>query len=98
MGRASRKKYTPEFNAKMVLEALKDRSSLTELSEKYEVSSVMISRRKNESLANASGAFGSGTARAESEKEKEKDRLHRKIGELEIELDFAKRVSKSWGS
>lgn len=48
MGKTRRKKYTSEFKAKVVLEALKERSSLTELSEKYEVSSVMISRWKNQ--------------------------------------------------
>ena len=97
MGKTSRRKYTPEFKAKVVLEALKERSSLTELSEKYEVSSVMISRWKNEFLSNASAAFGGGTARAESERQKERDWLHRKFGELEMELDFAKRVSKKLG-
>ena len=42
MGKTTRKKYTPEFKAKVALEALKEQSTLAELAKKYEVSQVMI--------------------------------------------------------
>ena len=58
MGKTTRKKYTPEFKAKVALEALKEQSTLAELAKKYEVSQVMISRWKGELLKNAGAAFG----------------------------------------
>ena len=40
----TRKKYDPTFKAKVAIEAIKERETLNELSAKYEVSPVMISR------------------------------------------------------
>lgn len=42
----SRKKYDAKFKAKVAIEAIKERETLSELAAKYEVSPVMISRRK----------------------------------------------------
>jgi len=61
------------------LEAIKEREILNELAVKYEVSPVMISRRKKEFI------------------EREKDRYLRVIGDLQMQLDFAKRVSRKFG-
>ena len=58
MGKTTRKKYTPEFKAKVALEALKEQSTLAELAKKYEVSQVMIGRWRGELLKNAGAAFG----------------------------------------
>ena len=51
---------------------------------------------KDEFLANTSKVFESD--RATRQQEKQIDNLHRKIGELEMELDFAKRASRALGS
>lgn len=40
----TRKKYDAKFKAKVAIEALKERETLNELSTKYEISPVMISR------------------------------------------------------
>ena len=52
----TRRRFSGEFKFKVVVEALKERHSLAELSQKYEVSQVMISRWKSE-------FFGSRSAR-----------------------------------
>ena len=44
----TRKKYDAKFEAKVALEAIKQRETLNELAVKYEVSPVMISRWNQE--------------------------------------------------
>lgn len=96
MKKATRRKFTPEFKAKVAIEALKENTTLTELSEKFEVSSILISRWKKEFITNSAAAFTDGVM-SEERYQKEKDKLHAKIGELEMQLDFAKRVSRKLG-
>lgn len=95
MGNNSRKKYSADFKAKVALEALKEQMTLPELEKKHGVSQYMISRWKNELMKNASQTFGATCS--EESHQKEVDNLHRKIGELEIMLDFAKKVSRKLG-
>lgn len=46
----SRRKFSPEFKAKIALEALSNTYTLSELANKYEIHEVMISRWKKELL------------------------------------------------
>lgn len=92
----TRKKYDAKFKAKVAIEALKERETLNELAEKYELAPVMISRWKKEFIENSSAAFETPKA-DDASLEKQKDRYLRKIGDLEMQLDFAKRVSGKLG-
>ena len=96
MGKNSRRRFTAEFKARVAIEALREQSTLAELASKYEVSQAQISRWKSEFVANAA-AFGGSTPRTEKEAQAERDRHLRKIGELEMKLDFAKRASRALG-
>ena len=92
----SRKKYDAKFKAKVALDAIKERETLNELAAKYEVSPVMISRWKKEFIENSAAAFE--TPKIDDEAiQKQKDQYLRKIGDLEMQLDFAKRVSRKLG-
>ena len=55
----------------------------------------MVYQWKDELLSNASKVFESN--RATRHQEKQIDNLHRKIGELEMELNFAKWASRALG-
>jgi transposase-like protein len=57
MTKKTRRKFTPEFKAKVVLEAAKDQLTLAQLSQKFEVIAVTISKWKSEFLANLSATF-----------------------------------------
>jgi transposase-like protein len=49
----SRRKFQPEFKAKLAIEALKERESLAELSKRFEVHPNQISLWNREFLDNA---------------------------------------------
>ena len=46
--KTTRRKFTPEFKAKLALEVLKESSAKGDLAKKYEISPEMISRWKNQ--------------------------------------------------
>ncbi len=93
--KTTRRKFTAEFKAKVALDAIKEQQSLSELSRKYEVSSVMTSRWKGEFLANAAAVF---TNISEAEKSTEDvEKLYAQIGKLKVEVDFLKKVSARLG-
>lgn len=97
MGKSTGRKHTAEFKAKGAIEALKEHLTLSELSTKYELSQAQISHWKVEFLKNAAAAFGGSTERTDKEVLAERNRHLRKIGELEMKLDFAKRASEVLG-
>jgi len=85
-----RRKYTSKFKTKVVLEALKERHSLAELAQKYQIHPTQISSWKRDFLDGAEQVFESGKKDKRSEADKEKDRLLKAIGELKVENDFLK--------
>ncbi len=85
-----RRKYTSKFKTKVVLEALKERHSLAELAQKYQIHPTQISSWKRDFLDLAEQVFESGKKDKRSEAEKKNDQLLKTIGELKVENDFLK--------
>lgn len=85
----SRRKFSAAFKAQVAIEALKERSSLTELAKRFKVHAVQISKWKQEFLENASAAFDSEEGHQDVEQEKQE--LYAKIGQLEMERDWLKK-------
>lgn len=46
MEKQTRRKFSSAFNAKVALEAVKNQQTLAQLAKKYELSPVVISKRK----------------------------------------------------
>jgi transposase len=89
----SRRKFTPEFKKKVVLEALKERNTIQELAAKYEVHPQQITDWKKHFLSNSETVFerpGSEEGKA-SEQEKLIEQLYAQIGQLKVENDFLKK-------
>ena len=84
----SRKKHSSGLKTKIVLEALQERISIQELGKKYDIHPNQISTWKTQFLKGAIGIVEKGIKVADDSKEK----LFKKIGQLQIENDFLKKV------
>ena len=85
----TRRKFSAAFKLKVVLEALKEQSTLSKLAHKYELHPNVISRWKAEFLDNAESVFDSDTQKP-WEQQKEDD-LYKEIGRMKIENDWLKK-------
>lgn len=83
-----RRKFTSKFKTKVVLEALKERHSLAELAQKYQLHPTQISTWKRDFLNSAEQVFESGKKDKRSDAEKKNDQLLKTIGQLKVEVDF----------
>lgn len=86
----TKRKFSASFKTKVVLEALKEQHTARELASKYDLHPNQISIWKQEFLKNASSAFESKSKQESDEIEKEK--LYGKIGQLQVENDFLRKV------
>lgn len=88
----NKRKFTASFKAQVVLEALKERQTINELAQIYEIHPNQISMWKKEFLANADKIFGADSDRKQNlQSEKEKDELFKQIGQLKVENDWLKK-------
>ena len=90
-----RNQYSAGFKSKVVLEVLQEASTVNEIAAKYSISPVRISRWKGEFMERAAEVFKKGPSTAEKElKEKEERiaRLERKVGQLNYEVDWLKKI------
>jgi transposase len=86
----TRRKFSPAFKSRVVLEALKEQKTMQELSGKYEVHANQITKWKSEFLENASSVFETKSGKSQEETEAEK--LYKVIGQQKVEIDFLKTV------
>lgn len=88
----TRRKFTAKFKTKVVLEALKERETTNELSQRYDVAPQQITSWKREFLQNAEGVFTKVSKSKKSEAEEKEERLLKTIGTLKVENDFLKKA------
>ena len=69
MKKATRRKFTPEFKAKVAIEAIKEKETLAELSRRFNVHANIIGKWKQEFLNNSSSAFSNGNKKTEKGEE-----------------------------
>ena len=86
----TRRKFSKEFKAKVVLEALKERETLESLAKKYELQPTQISLWKTQAKSNFPALFSS-----DKPKDKENDvdvqQLYAQIGKLQVQNEFLKK-------
>jgi transposase len=94
--KSKRRKFSAQFKAKVAVEAVKERESLSELSRRFEIHPNMISKWKKEFLENSSTIFEKERD-TEQETAPDPEKLYAKIGKLELENEFLKKNLKKLG-
>jgi transposase/putative transposase len=96
--KAKRRRHDPEFKARVALEALKGIKTIQQIAKDYDVHPVQVSEWKKTMAAGAPGVFGPGSGRTEAEDfERERAKLHAKIGQQAVELDWLTKKSRQLG-
>jgi transposase-like protein len=93
--KAKRQKHSGAFKAKVAIEALQERETLSELAKKYELHPNQISRWKKEFLERAPQIFEKTVS--EKKEDTDLDKLYAKIGQLEMEREYLKKNLKKLG-
>ncbi len=86
---AKRTRHSAEFKAKVALEAAKELNTLAELSSKYKVHPVQISKWKQELQEGAAVIFAS--QKKSDTRHEDLDNAYRHIGEITMERDWLKK-------
>ena len=93
--KAKRQKHSGAFKAKVAIEALQERETLSELSKKFGIHPNQITRWKKEFLERAPQLFEK--TNPSDKEDKDLDKLYAKIGQLEMEREYLKKNLKKLG-
>ncbi|MFM7637851.1 MAG: transposase [Crocinitomicaceae bacterium] len=86
----SRRKFSSKFKTQVAIDALKEQMTIQQLASKHNVHPSQITSWKKEFLENATAAFeNQSKQKLDSSKE---DELYAKIGRLQTEVEFLKKV------
>jgi transposase len=92
MEKKSRRKFSADFKAKVVIEALKERNTIEEISRKFDLHPNQVTTWKKEFINNASAAFGGEGAKEGLDQQEAKiEQLYAQIGQREVEINFLKK-------
>ena len=88
--KGTRKKHSTEFKTKVVLEALKEQKSISEIAQKHGLHPAQIQTWKKQFLSNAGAAFGKGNS-TQNDQEEQVSKLYEQIGKLQMQNDWLKK-------
>jgi len=88
--KANRRKFSAEFKSKVALEALQERSTLSELSKRHEVHPNLIVQWKKSLLENGFRVFQDSHPEKD-ERDKLIESLYKEIGSLTMDVNFLKK-------
>jgi len=87
-----RRKFSASFKAKVALEAVKEVSTIQELASKYQLHPTQIAAWKREFLEKAELVFSKEQPAGKGDENSREQELYSKIGELQVQVDFLKKV------
>ena len=86
-----RRLHSPDLKAKVGLEALKGIEPVHAIAAKFQVHPVQVSQWKKEAAERLPEVFARKADQNAQEAKAREDELYRKIGQLEMELDWLKK-------
>lgn len=89
----TRRKHDADFKVKVVLELIKNGSTLSEISGKYGVHATQLTKWRRIFLDKAAGLFSDKSDQKKRDQDAVESELYKKIGQLQVELDFLKKKS-----
>ena len=89
----SRKRHSPEFKAKVALEALKGVKPLHTIAAEASVHPVQITQWKKRAQELVAEGFRERKKKGASDDERLKEELYKQIGQMKVELDWLKKKS-----
>ena len=87
-----RKKWTEKEKARIALESIREKMTLTEIASKYKVHPNQISKWKKQLIENLPELFSNGKNNKSTEMENQMDELYKEIGKLKVENEFLKKT------
>ncbi len=91
MAKRKRRNFTPEFKAKVVLEALRGENSQAELCQQHNISEEQLSKWKQQFVENAASLFESRDKPSKDEMERIAE-LEQLVGRLSVAMDIQKKA------
>lgn len=96
--KAKRKSHQAEFKARVALEALKGIKTVQQIAKEFEVHPAQVSDWKKPMAEQAASVCGRGARSQQAEEfERERNRLHAKIGQQAVELEWLTKKSQQLG-
>jgi transposase-like protein len=92
MAKRKRRRFTPEFKAEIVLEALSGETSQAELCRRHNLSEDQLSKWKQQLIENAASVFGSRDKASDADAERIAH-LEQLVRRLTVALDIQKKAS-----
>jgi transposase-like protein len=85
-----KKQYSPQFKAKVALEAVRGEKTVAELSSQYQLHPSVINKWKTKLLEEAEQIFERENpgGKDKTDTQAQVDELYRQIGQLKVEKDF----------
>ena len=84
-------RHSPDFKAKVAIEAIKGQKTLNELASLYGFHPNQIVRWKKQATDEMSALFSGSTARKDKAEDELRSRLYQVIGQLKVEVDWLKK-------
>jgi transposase-like protein len=85
------------FKARVALEAMKEEKTIHQIATENDVHPTQITEWKKVLAENIAVVFERNKSTGKEDFEKELERLHSKIGQLSVEVDFLEKKSKQLG-
>jgi transposase-like protein len=87
----TRRNHSPQFKAKVALEALQGERTIHEIAAKYQVHPTQVTQWRRQLIEQAAEVFAAGKP-ADRDTAADREALLAKIGQLTVERDFLSRV------